>query len=73
MPGSGVLMICPKYTDQKPISRALEAARREVNEARAEVKRLEVEAKEEARRARIKTYYAKEVSKRGKALGRKFC
>lgn len=50
--------------------RALEMARREVREAREEVKRLEIEAREEARRAKIKAFHAKEVSKRGKALGR---
>lgn len=52
--------------------RALERARSEVKEARAEVRRLTEEAREEARKLRIKTYYAKEVSKRGRALGREF-
>lgn len=56
---------------ERDADRALELARREVREAREEVKRLEIEAKEEARRAKIKAYHAKEVSKRGKALGRK--
>lgn len=55
---------------ERDADRALELARREVKEAREEVKRLELEAKEEARRAKIKAYHAKEVSKRGKALGR---
>ncbi|KAI1425191.1 hypothetical protein F5Y12DRAFT_389506 [Xylaria sp. FL1777] len=50
--------------------RALAAARLRVREAREEVKRLELEAAEEARRAKIKQYHAKEVSKRGKQLGR---
>ena len=50
---------------------ALEAARRSVREARDHVLRLEEEAREEARRAKIKQYHAREVSKRGKALGRK--
>lgn len=59
-------------TAEKEADRALELARREVKEARDEVKRLEFEAREEARRAKIKAYHAKEVSKRGKALGRKF-
>lgn len=59
-------------TAEREADRALELARREVKDAREEVKRLEVEAKEEARRAKIKAYHAKEVSKRGKALGRKF-
>lgn len=58
---------------EREADRALELARREVREAREEVKRLEIEAKEEARRAKIKAYHAKEVSKRGKALGRKCC
>lgn len=58
-------------TAEKEADRALELARREVKDAREEVKRLEIEAKEEARRAKIKAYHAKEVSKRGKALGRK--
>jgi len=57
-------------TAEREADRALELARREVKEAREEVKRLEIEAKEEARRAKIKAYHAKEVSKRGKALGR---
>lgn len=57
---------------EREADRALEMARREVREAREEVRRLELEAKEEARRAKIKAYHAKEVSKRGKALGREF-
>ncbi|ROW10359.1 hypothetical protein VMCG_02001 [Cytospora schulzeri] len=55
---------------EREADRALELARREVRDAREEVRRLELEAKEEARRAKIKQYHAKEVSKRGKALGR---
>ncbi|PSR87238.1 hypothetical protein BD289DRAFT_351219, partial [Coniella lustricola] len=55
---------------EKEADRVLEMARREVREAREEVKRLELEAKEEARLAKIKQYHAREVSKRGKALGR---
>jgi hypothetical protein len=51
---------------------ALEQAREAVREAKEHVRRLEEEAKEEARRAKIKQYHAREVSKRGKALGRKF-
>lgn len=50
--------------------RALNAARIQVREAREEVKRLEIEAKEEARLAKIKQHHAAEVSKRGKQLGR---
>ncbi len=59
-------------TAEREADRALEVARHEVREAREHVKRLELEAKEEARRARIKQFHAKEVSKRGKALGREF-
>ncbi len=59
-------------TAEREADRALDTARREVREAREHVKRLEIEAKEEARRARIKQFHAKEVSKRGKALGRMF-
>lgn len=55
---------------EREADRALELARREVRDAREEVRRLELEAKEEARLAKIKQYHAKEVSKRGKALGR---
>jgi hypothetical protein len=49
---------------------ALASARLRVREAREEVKRLELEAAEEARRAKVKQYHAREVSKRGKQLGR---
>ncbi|KAI1337221.1 hypothetical protein F5Y15DRAFT_391820 [Xylariaceae sp. FL0016] len=55
---------------EREADKALEAARLRVREARAEVKRLELEAAEEARRAKIKQYHAREVSKRGKQLGR---
>ncbi|KAI1818587.1 hypothetical protein GGS20DRAFT_193989 [Poronia punctata] len=55
---------------EREADRALAAARLRVREAREEVKRIEHEAAEEARRAKIKQYHAKEVSKRGKQLGR---
>ena len=55
---------------EREADRVLDIARREVHAAREHVKRLELEAKEEARRARIKQYHAKEVSKRAKPLGR---
>jgi hypothetical protein len=55
---------------EREADRALEEARRSVREAREHVRRLEEEAREEARRAKIKQYHAREVSKRGKALGR---
>ncbi|KAK4157395.1 hypothetical protein C8A00DRAFT_29684 [Chaetomidium leptoderma] len=50
--------------------RALIAARESVREAHEHVRRLEVEAKEEARLAKIKEHHAKAFSKRGKQLGR---
>jgi hypothetical protein len=56
---------------ERDADRALESARLRVREAREEVKRLELEAKEEARLAKIKQHHAREVSKRGKQLGRK--
>lgn len=52
--------------------RALEQARLRVREAREHMKRVEMEAAEEARRAKLKQQHAKEVTKRGKGLGRKF-
>ncbi|CAK7274421.1 hypothetical protein SEPCBS57363_006156 [Sporothrix epigloea] len=57
-------------TAERVADRALENARREVREARDLVKRLEIEAKEEARKAKIKQNYAREVSRRAKPLGR---
>jgi len=58
-------------TAEREADRALMAARESVREARDHVRRLELEAEEEARRAKIKQYQAREVSKRGKQLGRK--
>ncbi|KAH8886404.1 hypothetical protein GQ53DRAFT_750677 [Thozetella sp. PMI_491] len=55
---------------ERDADHALMAARESVREAREHVKKLELEAKEEARRAKIKAYHAREVSKRGKQLGR---
>ncbi|KAK4117865.1 hypothetical protein N656DRAFT_794287 [Canariomyces notabilis] len=55
---------------EREADRALIAARESVREAREHVRRLELEAEEEARRAKIKQQQAKEVSKRGKQLGR---
>jgi hypothetical protein len=52
--------------------RALMAARESAQEAREHVRMLEVEAKEDARRAKIKQHHAKEFSKRGKHLGSTF-
>ncbi|KZZ89368.1 hypothetical protein AAL_07667 [Moelleriella libera RCEF 2490] len=50
--------------------RALEQARLRVREAREHMKRVELEAKEEARRAKIKQAHARDITKRGKGLGR---
>lgn len=50
--------------------RALGEARMRVRAAKDHVWRLEEEAKEEARRAKIKQEQAREVSKRGQGLGR---
>ncbi|KAL7920112.1 hypothetical protein ACQKWADRAFT_299401 [Trichoderma austrokoningii] len=50
--------------------RALGEARMRVRAAKDHVWRLEEEAKEEARRAKIKQQQAREVSKRGQGLGR---
>lgn len=50
--------------------RALDAARLSVRDARTEVKRIEEEAREDARRAKLKQHHAKDISKRGKGLGR---
>lgn len=59
---------------EEQADRALDQARLRVREAREHVKRIEAEAAEEARRAKIKQQHAREVTKRGKGLGRKcFC
>ncbi|PTB62660.1 hypothetical protein BBK36DRAFT_1128472 [Trichoderma citrinoviride] len=52
--------------------RALGEARMRVRAAKDHVWRLEEEAKEEARRAKLKQEQAREVSKRGRGLGREF-
>jgi hypothetical protein len=57
-------------TAERDADRALAAARESVRQAREEVRRLELEAEEEARLAKIKQHQAREVSKRGKQLGR---
>lgn len=57
---------------ERDADRALNQARIAVREAREHVRRIEVEAKEEARLARIKQDQAKDLGKRGKMLGRKF-
>ena len=56
---------------EREADRALIAARDSARAAREHVKALEIEAQEEARRAKVKQYHAHEVSKRGKQLGRK--
>ncbi|KAK3331364.1 hypothetical protein B0H66DRAFT_95942 [Apodospora peruviana] len=55
---------------ERDADRAMIAARESVRQAREHVRRLELEAEEEARRAKIKQYHAREVSKRGHQLGR---
>ena len=55
---------------ERDADRALMAARESVRGAHEEVRRLELEAQEESRRAKIKQHHAKEVPKRGKQLGR---
>ncbi len=52
--------------------RALDAARMRVREAREHMKIIEEEAREDARRAKIKQAQAADLTKRGKGLGRKF-
>jgi hypothetical protein len=59
-------------TAEVDADRALGEARMRVRAAQDHVWRLEEEAKEEARRAKIKQQQAREVSKRGQGLGRKF-
>jgi len=56
---------------EREADRALVAARESVREAHDHVRRLELEAEEEARRAKIKQHQARDISKRGKQLGRK--
>jgi len=55
---------------EREADKALVAARYAVKEAREHIKRLEKEAAEEARLAKIKQDQAKSMSKRGHALGR---
>jgi hypothetical protein len=55
---------------EREADRVLAEARSAVNDARIEVKRLEEEAAEEARRAKIKAFHVKDISKRGNSLGR---
>ncbi|KAF2690657.1 hypothetical protein K458DRAFT_426124 [Lentithecium fluviatile CBS 122367] len=55
---------------EREADRALFAAKNAVKEAREHVRRLELEAKEEARLAKIKQSQARDLGKRGKMLGR---
>lgn len=57
---------------EREADRALMAAREAVRNAREHVRRLEIEAEEEARLAKIKQHQAKDISKRGQQLGRTF-
>lgn len=52
--------------------RARDQARLRVHEAQQDVKALEAEAKEDARRAKMKQQQYNEISKRGKGLGREY-
>jgi hypothetical protein len=57
---------------EREADRALFAAKAAVRAARDQLKRLELEAAEEARLAKIKQSQAKAMSKRGKGLGRTY-
>lgn len=57
---------------ERDADRALIEARTAVQAAREHVKRLEAEAAEEARLAKIKQNQAQDISKRGAALGREY-
>ena len=57
---------------ERDADRALAAARVAVKEAREHIKRLEREAAEEARLAKIKQDQARSMTKRGKGLGRMY-
>jgi len=56
---------------ERDADKALMAARKAVAEARAHVRRLEEEAAEEARLARVKQQAAAKISHRAEPLGRK--
>ncbi|PLB36390.1 uncharacterized protein BDW47DRAFT_108927 [Aspergillus candidus] len=55
---------------EKEASKALMATRQAVHDAREHVRRLDREASEEARLARIKQHQVRSISKRAKPLGR---
>jgi len=55
---------------ERDADRALMAAKAAVRDAREHVKSLELEAKEEARLAKIKQRAAGDISKRAKPLGK---
>jgi len=55
---------------EKDADRALIQARNAVKEAREHVKRIEMEAAEEARLAKAKQAQARSISKRAEPLGR---
>ena len=57
---------------EQEADRALVAARASVREAKEHVRQLELEAKEDARLAKIKQQQAGQIGKRAKPLGRKF-
>lgn len=55
---------------ERDADKALAQARAAVKDAREHIKKLEKEAAEEARLAKIKQQEAKSISKRGHTLGR---
>ncbi|KAI1619009.1 hypothetical protein EDD37DRAFT_294762 [Exophiala viscosa] len=55
---------------EREADRALVQARTAVRDAREHIKRIEMEAAEEARLAKIKQQNARDISKRAKPLGR---
>jgi signal transduction histidine kinase len=57
---------------EREADRALRQAREAVREAREHVRALELEAKEEARLAKIKQTQAASIGKSARGLGRKF-
>lgn len=52
--------------------RALVHAKESVQDARQHVRNLEIEAEEDARRAKVKQHAAKDIGKHSSKLGRKF-
>lgn len=57
---------------ERDAERALIHAKESVQDARQHVRNLELEAQEDARRAKIKQQSAKEIGKAGSKLGREY-